>query len=44
LVGNPERKRPLWRQRRKYDDNIKVNIKETAHEALDWIKLAQYRY
>jgi len=41
LVGKPERKRPLWRRRRKWDDNIKVDLKEIGREGLNRIDLAQ---
>jgi hypothetical protein len=44
LVGKPERKRPLGRPRRRWMDNIKVDILETGLNAVDWIGLAQDRY
>jgi len=41
LVGKPERKRPLRRRRRKWEDNIKVDRKEIGWEAVNRIDLAQ---
>ena len=43
LVGKPEGKRPLGRPRRRWEDNIKVNLQEVGCGALDWIELAQDR-
>jgi len=43
LVGNPERKGPLWRVRRSKNDNIKIDRKGIECEDLNWIHLAQYR-
>jgi len=31
LVGKPEGKRPLGRQKRRWDDNIEVNLQEAGH-------------
>jgi hypothetical protein len=31
LVGRPEDKRPLGRPRRRWDDNIKMDLRETSH-------------
>jgi hypothetical protein len=44
LVGKPERKRPLGRSRRRWIDNIKMDILEIGLSVLDWIGLAQDRY
>jgi hypothetical protein len=44
LVGKPESKRPLGRQRRKWIDNIKIHFLEIGFSAVDWIGLAQDRY
>jgi hypothetical protein len=43
LVGNPERKRPLGRPRRKWVDNIKMDLREIRWDGMDWIDLAQNR-
>jgi len=43
LVGKPEGKRPLGRPRRKWEDNIKMNLQEMECEDMDWIELAQDR-
>jgi hypothetical protein len=43
LVGNPEGKRPLGRPRRKWEDNIKLDIREIGRGGVDWIDLAQDR-
>jgi hypothetical protein len=44
LVGKPEGKRPLGRQRRRWMDNIKIELIEIGLNVLDWIGLAQDRY
>jgi hypothetical protein len=44
LVENPERKRPLGRPRRKWIDNIKMDLLEIGLSVVDWIGLAQDRY
>jgi hypothetical protein len=43
LVGRPEGKRPLGRPRRRWEDNIKMNLKETGIDGANWIRLAQDR-
>jgi hypothetical protein len=43
FVGKPEGKRPLGRPRRRWEDNIKVDLQEVVSRGLDWIKLAQDR-
>ena len=43
LVGKPEGKRPLGRPRRRWEDNIKMDIQEVGRDREDWIKLAQDR-
>jgi len=35
LVGKPEGKRPLTRSRRRWEDNIKVNLREVGCEGMD---------
>ena len=43
LVGKPEGKRPLGRPRRRWADNIKMDLQEVGCEYMDWIGLAQDR-
>jgi hypothetical protein len=43
LVGRPEGKRPLGRPRRRWVDNIKMDLREVGWDVGDWIDLAQYR-
>jgi hypothetical protein len=43
LVGKPEGKRPLERQRRRYVDNIKICLRETGWDGENWIDLAEDR-
>jgi hypothetical protein len=43
LVGKPERKRPLGRPRRRWEDNIKMDLQEVECKGMDWIELAQDR-
>jgi hypothetical protein len=40
FVGKPEVKRPLGRPRRRWKDNIKIDIKEGGMGGMDWIELA----
>jgi len=42
-VGIPERKRPLGRSRRGWDDNIKMDLQEVGCGGTDWIDLVQDR-
>jgi hypothetical protein len=44
LVGKPEGKRPLRRPRRRWMDNIKMDLLEIGSKVVDWIGLAQDRY
>jgi hypothetical protein len=44
LVGKPEGKRPLGRPRRRWIDDIKVDLLEIGLSVVDWIGLAQDRY
>jgi hypothetical protein len=39
-VGEPEGKRPLGRPRRRWEDNIKIDIREIGRGGMDWIDLA----
>jgi hypothetical protein len=41
LDGKPERRRPLGRPRRRWEDNIKMDLGETGFGDVDWIHLAQ---
>jgi len=43
LVGKPEGKRPLGRPRRRWEDNIKMDLQEVGCGSMDWIELAQGR-
>ena len=43
LVGKPEGKRPLARPGRKWEDNIKMDLKEVGCGGMDWIEVAQDR-
>jgi hypothetical protein len=43
LVGKPERKRPLGRPRRRWEDNIKRDLQEVGGCCADWIERAQDR-
>ena len=40
-VGKPERKRPLGRPRRRWEDNIKMDLQEVGCGSMNWIELAQ---
>ena len=42
-VGEPEGKRPLGRPRRRWEDNIKMDLQEVGCGGMDWIELAQDR-
>jgi len=42
-VGKPERKRPLGKPRRKWEDNIKMDLEEVGCGVMDWIELPQDR-
>ncbi|KAJ4429835.1 hypothetical protein ANN_22039 [Periplaneta americana] len=43
LVGRPEGKRSLGRPRRRWEDNIKMDLREVGYDGRDWINLAQDR-
>ena len=43
LVGRPERKRPLGRPRRRWEDNIKMDLQEVGGGCKAWMELAQDR-
>jgi len=42
LVGGPEGTRPLGRQGRRWEYNIKMDIQETIFGGIDWIALAKH--
>jgi hypothetical protein len=42
-VGKPEGKRPLGKPRRKWEDGIRMDLKEIGLWSVDWIRLAQDR-
>jgi hypothetical protein len=41
LVGKPEGRRPLGSSRRKWEDNIKLDLREIEIDGANWIPLAQ---
>jgi len=43
LVGKPEGKRPLGRPRRRWEDNIQIDLQEAGGVRGDWMELAQDR-
>jgi hypothetical protein len=43
LVGLPKRKRPLGRPRHRWENNIKMDLKERGINGANWIWLAQGR-
>ena len=43
LAGKPEGKRPLGRPRHRWEDNIKMDLKEVGRRCGDRMELAQYR-
>jgi hypothetical protein len=43
MVRKPEVKRPFGRHRRRWEDNIRMDIRETGWENVDWMHLAQDR-
>jgi hypothetical protein len=43
LVGRPEGKRPLGRHRRRWEDNIKMDLRKIGIDGTNWIQLAQDR-
>ena len=44
LVGKPEGRRPLGRSRRRWVDNIRMDLQEVGCGCMDWIGLAQDRH
>jgi hypothetical protein len=43
LMGKPERKRSLGRPRRRWENGIRMDLRETGWGSVDWIQLAQDR-
>jgi transposase len=43
LVGRPEGKRPVGRPRRRWEDNIKMDLREMGIDGANWIQLPQDR-
>ena len=43
LVGKSERKKPLGRPRRRWEDNIKFGLQEVGWGSMGWVDLAQDR-
>jgi hypothetical protein len=43
LVGKPEGRRPLGRPRHRWEDNIKMDLREVGWGGMDWINMAQDR-
>jgi hypothetical protein len=43
LVGEPEGKRPLRRPRRRWEDNIRMDLREIGWGGMDWIDLDEDR-
>ena len=43
LVGKPEGKKPLGKPRRRWEDNIKMDLQEVGRGGMAWIELAQDR-
>jgi hypothetical protein len=43
LVGRPEGKRPLGRPRRRWENTIKLHLREIGIDGLNWMRLTQDR-
>ena len=43
LVGKHEGKRPLGRPKRRWEDNIKMDLQKVGYGVMDWMELAQDR-
>ena len=43
LVGRPEGKRPLWRPRRTWEDNVRMDLREVGCDPGEWINLEEDR-
>jgi len=44
LVGKSKGKKPLGRPRRRWEDNIQLDIQEVGCGGMGWLELAQERY
>jgi hypothetical protein len=44
LMGKPEGKKPLGRPKRRWEDGIRMHLREIGWGSVDWIKVAQDRY
>ena len=40
-MGKPEGRRPLGRPRRRWEDNIRINLQEVVRLGMEWTELAQ---
>jgi len=43
LIEKSEWKRPVGRRRRRWEDNIRIDVREIGWEGVDWIHVAQSR-
>jgi hypothetical protein len=43
LMGKPQQKTPLGRPRHRWEDGIRMDLRETGWRSVDWIQLAQNR-
>jgi hypothetical protein len=43
-VGKPEEKTPLGGQSRRWNNNVRLHLKETGREVVYWIDLSQVRH
>jgi hypothetical protein len=43
LLGKPEGRRPLGRPRRRWEDNIRMDLREVGCGCVEWMELAQDR-
>jgi hypothetical protein len=43
LMGKPEEKNPLGKPRRRWEDNIRMDLQKVGCWGMDWIELAQDR-
>jgi hypothetical protein len=41
LLGKPERRRPMGRPRRRWENNIRMDLQEVGCGCVDWMELAQ---
>jgi hypothetical protein len=44
LLGRPEGEKPLGRSRRRWEDNINMDLRETGIDGANWIQVAQDRF